>query len=127
MTGKADTFADYTDLRGYINARDALGMTPHQALSKGDDGVAASGKITAQDHTPMVALSPDLCEGHKHGDRVSIHMNNGAQPIFATWEDNRPPSGSVNPGTVLELNPAACKALGLTPPGTFGSVTWEWA
>lgn len=129
ITGKADTFADYSDLCAYIKARDEEGKTPEQALNVGDNGVGKWGDITAQEHTPMCALSPEYWKplGAKaHKAKVKVTSNNDTSQVICLLCDTRPPLADVNPGTVIELNPAACLSLGLTPPGTFDSITWSF-
>lgn len=126
ITGLADTFADYSDLTGYIHARDVLGMSVHAALSKGDNGVGKWGEITAQLHTAMVALSPEDFEqfgATAKGKMVRVYC--GDKIVLAQLQDERPLKANVNPGTVIELNPATCLALGVVPPATV-QVAWEW-
>jgi len=55
MNARFTSFATYQDLVGYINCLLAGGSETY-CYRKGDNGTGASGRVTAQVHTPMGAL-----------------------------------------------------------------------
>lgn len=126
MLGLADTFADYSDLRAYINARDNLGKSPEEALAYGDNGVGEWGAITAQTHTPMVAICPEHLDGQVHGARVLVINHNNGKQVTAIYDDARPHYAHIPDGSLIELNPAACDALGITPPDSPANIEWHF-
>jgi hypothetical protein len=123
MNCKLTDFSDYSDLTSYINCRDNQGGTPQHCLSVGDNGTGASGKITAQDHTPMVAL-PSADIRAKWGSTTSawgkmVNVTYGGKTIKAELAD-------ISPTGVCDLNPAALAALGQKHPFSDQG-SWEWA
>lgn len=123
MNGKADSFADYSDLVAYIHARDVLGLTHDKALALGDDGRGASGKVTSQTHTPMCALCPEHFQGHHYGDKVIVLWKNYS--VLCELADVRPAFTKIKDGSIIELNPAFFTAVNATP-DTIEGVSWTW-
>ena len=56
---EASSFADPKDVRDFQRCK-AQGKTDQQCFKVGDNGIGQFGKLTAQDHTPMVAIAPAL-------------------------------------------------------------------
>jgi hypothetical protein len=122
MNAKITCFATLSDLRNYI-AEIERGVSLKDALRKGDNGKGASGKITAQYHTPMVALPRVVIEG-KFGNlkkawgakvKVSIRYK---KDVVAEVADIGPPG-------ICDINPAALVAMGYSPDEMI-SVEGEW-
>lgn len=115
---KATSFATLKDLRGYIVCLLAGGSETH-CYSKGDNGEGAWGDITAQLHTPYVAL-PESVAVHNKSVRVLLEME-GARPFYALC-------GDKGPDGVIDLNPAALQAAGLpTDTELDCPAHWEWS
>ena len=53
-----------------------------------------------------------------------VEVNN--QVIRAELQDTMPHKANITNGAIIDLNPAACSALGLTPP-VMVPVRWRWA
>jgi hypothetical protein len=121
---EASSFADPADVRAFERCK-AQGKTDQACFRVGDNGIGQFGKITAQDHTPMVAIHKDdmiarwgsvLAAAH----RVVTVTANG-KTIQATVEDRLGVAGRI------DLNPAAAKQLGLNPPFLVKNCVWNWA
>jgi hypothetical protein len=119
----ASSFADPADVVAFKKCK-AQGKTDQQCFKVGDNGIGQFGKITAQDHTAMVAVHADdmkarwgsvIAAAHRP---VTVTVNE--KTIEATVEDRIGVKGRI------DLNPAAAKQLGLTPPFLV-PCTWNWA
>lgn len=123
MNASLTSFATYQDLVAYIKCLQAGGST-NACYSKGDNGVGASGKTTAQIRRPMVALpSSELKKrwgSHKMAWGKKVRISYGSRKAEAEVAD-------LGPEGVCDLNPAALMAMGwpedyeLNVPGS-----WEW-
>lgn len=124
FTVEASSFADPADVRAFEKCK-AQGKTDKQCFKVGDNGIGQFGKLTAQDHTPMVAVHHDDMVarwGSEHGAAhrpVTVTVNN--RTIQATVEDRIGVKGRI------DLNPAAARQLGLTPPFLVKGCVWNWA
>ena len=119
----ASSFADPADVRAFQRCK-AEGKTDQACFKVGDNGIGQFGKITAQDQTPMVAIHKDdmiarwgsvIAAAHRI---VSVTIN--GKTIQASVEDRLGVPGRI------DLNPAAAKQLGLTPPFLEKNCTWNW-
>ena len=90
----------------------------------GDNGIGQFGKITAQTHTPMVALHADDMKAKWGSVAGAAHrkvkVTIGSRSVIASVEDRLGVRGRI------DLTPAAAKALGITPPFLM-KCTWSWA
>ncbi len=121
MNCKLTDFADYSDLTNYIHCRDT-GGTQQGCLSVGDNGIGASGKITAQEHTAMCALP-----AHDIQARWGSTSNGWGKTVLVTYSGKtiEVELADISPSGVCDLNPAALAALGQKHPfSALGS--WEW-
>lgn len=123
FTAMASSFADPADLAAFIRCKDS-GKSDKQCFKMGDNGIGQFGKITAQTHTPMVALHADdmiakwgSVAGAAH--RI-VKVSFGPRMVVASVEDRLGARGRI------DLNPAASKILGITPPFLV-KCTWSWA
>jgi len=119
---KASSFADPKDVADFEKCK-AQGKTDGQCFAVGDNGIGAWGANTAQTTKPMVAVHKDDAvarwgsfDGAAHR---SVRVTVGDASILAVVEDKL---GTPNR---IDLNPAAAKKLGLTPPFLI-PCTWEW-
>ena len=120
---EASSFADPKDVRDFERCK-ATGKTDQACFKVGDNGIGQFGKITAQDHTPMVAIHKDdmiarwgSVMGAAHR-MVSVTIN--GKTIQASVEDRLGVPGRI------DLNPACAKQLGLTPPFLVKNCVWNW-
>ena len=125
IKAKASSFADPADVAAFKKCK-ATGKTDQQCFKVGDNGIGQFGKITAQTHTPMVALHKDdmiakwgSVNGAAHR-LVSVTFK--GKTVTASVEDRLGVAGRI------DLNPAAAAALGLTPPIDPDTtvVVWAW-
>ncbi len=122
--GKASSFADPADIRAFKRCK-ATGKSDQECFKVGDNGIGKWGTDTTQDR-PMVAL-PREDWAHlpnPQGTPVIVEANN--RVIRATLEDTMPARANIKNGAIIDLNEAACKALGLTPP-VMVNARWRWA
>lgn len=119
----ASSFADPADLVAFNKCK-ATGKTDLQCFAVGDNGIGQFGKITAQEHTPMIAVHKDAMvakwgtvAGSAH---KAVRVSANGKTIEATVEDRISAPGRI------DLNPACAKLLGLKPPFTV-PCSWEWA
>jgi hypothetical protein len=124
MTSRATSFATYKDLVGYINCLLA-GGTERGCYRKGDNGTGAWGDVTAQVHTPMVALPPGEIAAKwgtstkGRGKKVTVKLSIGRE--FIAEVRDKAPAG------VIDLNPAALIAAGLPQDTELSTrATWNW-
>jgi hypothetical protein len=119
----ASSFADPADMAAFQKCK-AQGKTDQQCFKAGDNGIGQFGKVTAQEHTPMVAVYADDMKARWGSVNAAAHrpvtvMINGRK-VEATVEDRLGVKGRI------DLNPAAAKALGLTPP-FLAPCFWNWS
>jgi hypothetical protein len=119
---KASSFADPKDVVDFKRCK-AQGKTDRQCFKVGDNGVGAWGANTAQTTTPMVAVHKSDAvakwgsfDGAAHR-RVRVTV--GGESTTAVVEDKLGTAGRI------DLNPAAARKLGLTPP-FLKDCEWEW-
>ncbi len=126
MTSRATSFATYQDMVAYIKCRNN-GGSETGCYSRGDSGIGAWGDVTAQIHTPMVALpvsemvkkwgTSKAARGKKV--RVTLpQVGNGR--TFAAEVRDKGPAG------VIDLNPASLILAGL-PEDQELQTTAEWS
>lgn len=120
---KASSFADPADIVAFKKCK-ATGKTDLQCFAVGDNGIGQFGKITAQEHTPMVAVHKTAMIARWGSIPAAAHrkvrVKVGDKIIEATVEDRISAPGRI------DLNPACAKLLGLRPPFVKPAF-WQWA
>lgn len=123
FTATASSFADPADVAAFKKCK-AQGKSDQTCFAFGDNGVGQFGKVTAQTHTPMVALYKSDMIAKWGSVTASAHrmvrLSFNGKSVDAAVEDRLGVAGRV------DLNPAAAKALGLTPPFLQRGVNWTW-
>ena len=118
----ASSFADPADMMAFKKCK-ATEKTDGQCFRVGDNGVGQFGKITAQEHTPMVGVHADDMRARWGSVSAAAHRPVSVavkrKTVQATVEDRIGVKGRI------DLNPAAAKALGLKPPFLVPCV-WKW-
>lgn len=118
----ASSFADPADVAAFNRCK-LTGKTDLQCFAVGDNGIGQFGKITAQEHTPMVAVHGSLMKARWGSIQAAAHrpviVTVNGTTINATVEDRISAPGRI------DLNPAAAKQLGLRPPFVV-PCTWQW-
>lgn len=119
---KASSFADPADVHAFVKCK-ATGKSDKVCFAVGDNGIGEFGKITAQEHTPMIAAHRDIMIARWGSVFASAHRAveikvNGAT-FQATVEDRISAPGRI------DLNPACAKLAGLQPPFVVPCV-WKW-
>lgn len=124
MNARLTSFATYQDLVAFVDCIEA-GGTFNKCLSKGDNGRGASGMVTAQVKTPMVALPRkqivskwgNVAKGWGKQVRVKCGDDKNQIAILA----------DISPDGICDLNPAMLLAMGW-PEDMELSVqgSWTW-
>lgn len=126
--GKLSSFADPDDVAAYQRCI-AQGYSQQHCFGVGDNGEGAWGDNTAQETIAMVALPPeDIIEkwgsvaAGKHKPVVVLHSGIQCVCVLA---DLMPHRANITNGAICDLNPAAAKALNLSPPFLVPG-SWRW-
>lgn len=118
----ASSFADPADLEAFRKCKEE-GGTDLECFEVGDNGEGCFGALTAQNDVSMCALHADDLVARWGSVKGSAHRKvriyHGDREIIAQVEDRCGVPGRI------DLNPAAARWLGLTPPFLV-PVTWEW-
>ena len=121
---EASSFADPADVKAFDKCK-ATGKTDQACFKVGDNGIGQFGKITAQTHTPMVAIHRDDMIAKWGSVNAAAHrvvnVTINGKTIQAAVEDRLGVAGRI------DLNPAAAKQLGLNPPFLVKNCIWSWA
>lgn len=123
---KASSFADIADVRRFKTCK-ATGKTDLQCFAVGDNGIGKWGANTAQESTPMVALPPDDWQPVSKRGGAAVEVEYNGRRVHMVLGDSMPWKRNIKNGAGIDLNPAAAKMLGLTPPFMVAGVKWRWA
>lgn len=119
---EGSSFADPADVQAFIKCK-KTGKSDIQCFAVGDNGIGQFGKITAQTHTPMIAVHKTAMIARWGSVGAAAHrpvrVSYGGKTIAATVEDRISAPGRI------DLNPACAKLLGLKPPFVV-RVEWTW-
>jgi hypothetical protein len=119
----ASSFADPADVVAFKKCK-AQGKSDNECFKVGDNGIGQFGKITAQTQIAMVAIHASDMIARWGSVTASAHrlvtVTINGKTIQASVEDRLGVAGRI------DLNPAAAKQLGLTPPFLVKNCTWNW-
>lgn len=126
---EGSSFADPKDVAAFKRCK-AGGNSDGFCYAKGDNGIGCWGDNTAQLDTPMVALPPDDMISKfgsvKRAKHAKVRVSYKGKQVLAILADRMPWKKNIKNGAGIDMNPATCKALGLTPP-VEAEVEWNWA
>lgn len=125
ISGWATSFADPADVARFRRCKNA-GGSDNQCFKSGDNGIGLWGDRTTGS-VPMVALPREDWEhlgNAARGKKVAVTI--GGRTVIAELRDTMPHKANITNGGVIDLNPAALKAFGFTPPIKKWA-TWRWA
>lgn len=122
--GKASSFADPADVRAFKRCKEA-GHTDQECFRVGDNGIGKWGADTTLPF-PMVALPPEDWRHLQHPQGTKVIVEANGHTVLATLEDTMPHKENITNGAIIDLNPAACSALGLHVP-VMVDARWRWA
>lgn len=124
--GLASSFADPADVAAFYRHKQ-MGMTDAEAFRYGDNAVGVWGDRTDSDQTAMCALPPE--DWHPYGSdargKKVLVSANGVE-VTCELRDTMPAKKHITNGAIIDLNPAACKALGVKPPILI-ACAWQWS
>ena len=117
----ATSFADPEDVRRFEECK-AQGKSDQECFKVGDNGIGCWGDDTTTGS--CCALSPEAMKAKWGSVKTARHkrviVSYGTRQVTCTLKDRLP-----HRSTRIDLNPGACKALGLKPPVKV-KVVWEW-
>ncbi len=121
----ASSFADPADVAAYRRCK-AQGKSDQECFKVGDNGIGKWGDDTTG-HVPMCALPPEKWQqfGNAARGKKVLVVCEGKQ-VMCELGDTMPHEENIENGAGIDLNPAAWKALGHTPP-QMRAATWQWA
>lgn len=120
---EASSFADPADIEQFRRCKQT-GKSDVACFAKGDNGIGQFGKVTAQEHTPMVAIHRTfmvqrwgsvLASAHRG---VELSIDNGPV-IQCTCEDRISAPGRI------DCNPAVLRISGRKAP-LKAKAKWRW-
>lgn len=127
--GLASSFADPADVHAFKRCKEAGGSDAH-CFGVGDNGVGCWEDDCSEGSGPSCALPPDdmiekfgSVAAAKH---AQVKVTIGSRTVLCVLKDRMPWKRHITNKAIIDLNPDACKALGVSPPIML-SATWEWA
>ena len=120
----ASSFADPADVLAFRRCK-AKGKTDQECFKVGDNGIGKWGDDTTAPR-PMVALPPE--DWKPLGTRArgaSVEVSANGRFVTCELRDTMPAKKNIKNGAGIDLNPAACAALGLKPP-VMVRAAWRW-
>ncbi len=123
--GLASTFADPADVAAFRHCK-ANGGTDQECFKVGDNGVGCWDDDTTVD-VPMCALPPEDWEpfgSSARGKKVLVSAN--GLEVICQLRDTMPRKANITNKAIIDLNPAACAALGIRIP-SLTPAAWQWA
>jgi hypothetical protein len=120
---KASSFADPADIARFKKLK-RRGYSDRRAFKYGDNGIGAWGDRTTKD-IPMVALPRDDWRHLEDPRFRPVLVKANHRVIRALLADTMPWKKHIKNGAGLDLNPMACKQLGLRPP-IMVRAEWKW-
>jgi hypothetical protein len=124
--GLASSFADPDDVRRF-RACKAQGKSDQECFKVGDNGIGKWGADTTLP-IPMCALPrEDWAQlPRPQGTMVKVTILSNGLSVVCQLQDTMPARANITNGAIIDLNPAAAKALNLQPPFLKPCV-WEWS
>lgn len=122
--GKASSFADPADVRAFRRCK-AQGKSDQECFKVGDNGIGKWGTDTTLPR-PMCALPREDWAHLERPQGTIVLVEIGNTVIRAELQDTMPARANIKNGAIIDLNPAACAALGQTPP-MLVEARWKWA
>lgn len=120
---KASSFADPADVRAFRRCK-ATGKSGQECFKVGDNGIGRWGDDTTKP-VPMCALPPEDWTPLKNPRGAKVLVKSNGHAVICELRDTMPKKRNIKNGAGIDLNEAACKALGMTPP-IMVNATWQF-
>lgn len=126
--GKASSFADPADIKAFRKCKDA-GGTDQDCFRIGDNGIGCYGDDVSEGSGPSCALPPEDSE-EKWGTVAAakhkgVEVTANGKSVLCVLKDRMPHRANIKNGAIIDLNPDAAKALGVSPPFMIPAA-WRW-
>lgn len=129
MNGFATSFADPKDVERF-KACKGHGLSDRTCFRVGDNAIGCWGDSTAEGTGPSCAVPPEQMRAKwgsmQNAKHKPIRVIHGDKSVVCVLKDTMPSESHITNSAIIDLNPDACKALGLTPP-VKSLVSWQWA
>lgn len=123
---KATSFADPADVESFRRCKDK-GNSDSYCFAHGDNGVGKWGDDCTEGSGPACALPPEeWAQFGSSARKKRVEIDHNGTTIVAELRDTMPHKANIHNGAGLDLNPDACKALGISIPAD-AQVKWRWA
>jgi hypothetical protein len=130
----ASSFADPADVEAFLDCK-AKGHSDDYCFQFGDNGWGCWSDDTTEGSGPSCALPPEYMEEKWGSVSAAKHKKvrvirkepvmNMKKQVVCVLKDRMPHLENLANEARIDLNPDACKALGLEPP-VMEPVTWYW-
>lgn len=122
---KASSFADPADITAFKRCR-AAGNSEEFCFGKGDNGLGFGIYDTTEGSGPCCALPPeDWAQFGRAAHLKKVNVSANGITIVCELRDTMPHKKNIKNGAGIDLNPDACRALGLRPP-IMVDAEWSW-
>lgn len=122
--GNISSFADPADIKRFKVCKDQ-GGSDQECFAIGDNGIGKWGQSTVEGTGPSCALPYEDWQEFLSPNTQKVLVTFGTRQVVCMLKDTLPHKAHLKHGVVIDINPDACKALGLTPP-ILVSGTWEF-
>lgn len=125
---KASSFADPADIRAFRRCKEK-GGSDQDCFKVGDNGIGCYGDDVSEGTGPACALPPEDSE-EKWGSVAAakhklVEVTAGGKTVTCVLKDRMPHRANIRNGAGIDLNPDACRLLGVEPPMMI-SCSWRW-
>ncbi len=124
ISGLASSVADPADIRAFKRCK-ARGHSDMTCFKTGDNGLGKWGDDTTADR-PMCALPREDWAHLKKPAGTGVLVTVKGKTVRCELRDTLPAKRFIKNGVVIDLNPAAIRALGLKIP-LLTRCSWQWA
>lgn len=126
--GKASSFADPADIIAFRKCKER-GGSDQDCFKVGDNGIGKWDDSTLEGSGPSCAIPPDDMNARWGSIDAAKHkpvevVANG-KTVVAITKDTMPWKKNITNGAIIDLNPDACRELGLEPP-IMVNCEWRW-
>lgn len=111
----ASSFADPEDIRRFRRCK-GEGKSDQECFKVGDNGIGCWGDDCSEGSGPACALPPETITELKLGRGSPVKVYRGDKSVVVKLKDRMPHIRHLANKARIDLNPDACKALGIKIP-----------
>lgn len=126
--GKASSFADPADILAFKRCKDR-GGSDQDCFKVGDNGIGCWGDSVVEGTGASCAIPPDdmISKWGSTGNakHKPVEVSANGKTIICVTKDRMPWKKNITNGAIIDLNPDACRELGVEPPVMI-KAEWKW-